>query len=47
LQACAFDAKSFAAHSINPAHAALQQSIHAVGGLAKVLKLSARQWESA
>ena len=47
LEAYAFGGESFAAHYINPAHAVTQQSIHAVGGEAKIVKLTVRQLKSA
>lgn len=46
LEAYAFGGESFSAHYINPAHAAPRPSLHAVGGEARLVKLTVRWLES-
>ena len=47
LETYAFGGESFSAHYFNPAVAPAQQSIHAVGGEARIAKLTVRQLKSA
>ena len=47
LESYAFGGESFSAHYINPNHAPATQSIHAVGGEAKIVRLEVRRLISA